>query len=149
MTGHTKLALTALLAVVCAAASAADAPPSSTPATSTPPTTPPSAGVLSIAAPPNTGPPMFSATSPTARRIAIPHDEPELPAFPGRDVFVSNCVICHSPRYVSGQPNFPRVIWTAEVNKMIKVYGAPIAPEDVPKIVDYLVPWNGQEDKKP
>jgi mono/diheme cytochrome c family protein len=144
MTGHQNLALAGLLAVVCAAASAADAPPISTPATA-----PPSAGVLSIATPPNTSPPMFSATSPTARRIAIPHDEPELPALPGRDVFVSNCVICHSPRYVSAQPDFPRAVWTAEANKMIKVYGAPIAPEDVPKIVDYLVAWNGQEDKKP
>jgi sulfite dehydrogenase (cytochrome) subunit B len=87
--------------------------------------------------------------APENKNIVIPHDEPDLPPLPGRDTFVSNCVICHSPRYVSGQPNFPRAVWDGEVNKMIKVYGAPIAAEDVAGIVDYLVAWNGQENKKP
>ena len=99
---------------------------------------------------PSTSPSPAPAGAPlVVKSITIPHDEPYLPPLPGRDAFVSNCVICHTPRYISGQPNFPRAVWTAEVNKMIKVYGAPIAPADVAAIVDYLVAWNGQEGKKP
>jgi sulfite dehydrogenase (cytochrome) subunit B len=99
---------------------------------------------------PSTSPSPAPARPPlVAKSITIPHDEPYLPPLPGHDAFVSNCVICHTPRYISGQPNFPRAVWTAEVNKMIKVYGAPIAQADVAAIVNYLVAWNGQEDKKP
>jgi sulfite dehydrogenase (cytochrome) subunit B len=47
---------------------------------------------------------------------------------------------CHSADYIKVQP--PRqgkAFWTAEVNKMIKVFGAPIEPGDAAKIIDYLV----------
>jgi hypothetical protein len=36
------------------------------------------------------------------------------------------------------QPAFPRATWTAEVNKMIKVMGAPINEEDAKTIINYL-----------
>lgn len=81
--------------------------------------------------------------------ITLPHEMPYLPAGPGRQTFVSNCLTCHSPNYVVNQPRFPRKTWAAEVTKMIKVYGAPIAPDDVKAITDYLVSFNGQETGEP
>ena len=48
---------------------------------------------------------------------------------------------CHSVDYVQTQPRgakFKEDFWRAEVTKMIKVYGAPIAEADVGKIVEYL-----------
>jgi len=35
------------------------------------------------------------------------------------------------------------VSWQAEVNKMINVYKAPVAKEDVPAIVEYLTRTKG------
>ena len=70
---------------------------------------------------------------------------PETASFregPGQDVVVSNCTGCHSADYIATQPKGPKfqeAFWNAEVNKMIKTYGAPIEKDDVPKIVDYLV----------
>lgn len=72
------------------------------------------------------------------RSIVLTTQPPYLPPGPGKEAFVSNCLTCHSPRYVTNQPQFPRKTWEAEVNKMIKVYGAPIDDSDASKIVDYL-----------
>ena len=60
---------------------------------------------------------------------------------PNLDVVKNNCSACHSADYVNTQPRGPKFkkdFWQAEVTKMIKVYGAPIADADVAKIVDYL-----------
>ena len=82
--------------------------------------------------------------------IVVPHDEPELPPGPGREEFVAQCVICHSPRYITSQPPFSRKVWTSEVTKMIKTFGSPTTPEQALRIVDYLVSLNGvpQERKQ-
>ena len=49
------------------------------------------------------------------------------------------CAICHSLDYiVMNSPFQDRVGWEKTVTKMVKVMGAPIAPEDVVVIVDYL-----------
>src|SRR6266478_5779550 len=50
--------------------------------------------------------------------IVMPHDEPVFPPGPGRDDFVTACVVCHSPRYITMQPRFSRTSWQGEVNKM-------------------------------
>jgi sulfite dehydrogenase (cytochrome) subunit B len=69
---------------------------------------------------------------------------PEAAAFkpgPNLDVVMNNCTGCHSADYIATQPRGPKFkqdFWRAEVNKMIKVYGAPVVDADVPKIVDYL-----------
>src|SRR5258708_40354082 len=78
--------------------------------------------------------------------IVMPHDEPVFPPGPGRDEFVTACVVCHSPRYITMQPRFSRTVWLAEVNKMKNVYGAHISDEQVLKIKDYLVSINGEPD---
>jgi len=80
--------------------------------------------------------------------IIPPHDEPFLPDGPGREAFVTNCVICHSPRYVTNQTFFQRSIWLSEVKKMAALYGAPIPPDQVRAITDYLVFFHGKEDPK-
>src|ERR1700688_748303 len=63
--------------------------------------------------------------------IVLPHDEPIFPASPGRDGFVSACVICHSPQYTTMQPRFSRATWLGEVKKMKDVYGAHISDDQV------------------
>jgi mono/diheme cytochrome c family protein len=60
---------------------------------------------------------------------------------PNLDVVQNNCAACHSADYIATQPRGPKFkkdFWQAEVNKMIKLYGAPIDDADVGKIVDYL-----------
>jgi hypothetical protein len=54
-----------------------------------------------------------------------------------------NCLTCHSSDYVYTQPKLSKAQWTAEVTKMIKVYGAPVPQSDIGPIVDYLVAQNG------
>jgi mono/diheme cytochrome c family protein len=80
------------------------------------------------------------------KEIDLEYHTPDLPPGPYQDVFATQCVICHSPRYVINQPAFPRKTWTAEVHKMVKAYGAPIDPQQEREIVDYLVAWHGKED---
>jgi mono/diheme cytochrome c family protein len=78
--------------------------------------------------------------------IVMPHDEPLFPPGPGHDEFVTACVVCHSPRYITMQPQFSRTTWLSEVNKMKDVYGAHISDEQVQKITAYLVYINGKPD---
>jgi mono/diheme cytochrome c family protein len=78
--------------------------------------------------------------------IVMPHDEPVLPPGSGREEFVAACVVCHSPRYITMQPQFPRSTWLSEVNKMKDVYGAHISEEQALKITAYLVSINGKPD---
>jgi mono/diheme cytochrome c family protein len=73
--------------------------------------------------------------------IEVPPDSVSFRPGPNLDVVVGNCAACHSADYIQTQPRgpkFKKAFWEAEVNKMINVYGAPIAKEDVPRIVEYL-----------
>ncbi|WP_024520234.1 cytochrome c [Bradyrhizobium sp. Tv2a-2] len=63
---------------------------------------------------------------------------------PGADAVNSNCLACHSTEMVLTQPAFPKATWEAEVQKMIKVYKAPVDEKDVGAIVDYLVRTKGK-----
>jgi len=78
--------------------------------------------------------------------ITLPHDEPLFPPGPGREEFITACVVCHSPRYITMQPRFPRSTWLSEVKKMKDAYGAHIADEQAARITDYLVSINGKAD---
>jgi hypothetical protein len=80
------------------------------------------------------------------QRIVLAHNEPELPPGPGRTEFAADCVVCHSPRYVSMQPRFPRKFWKAEVQKMVDAYKAPINKDDQAQIVNYIVSVFGVAD---
>jgi len=71
----------------------------------------------------------------------VPADTTQFKPGPNLDVVQGNCGACHSADYVQTQPigpKFKKDFWTAEVTKMIKVYGAPIDDSDVGKIVEYL-----------
>jgi cytochrome c553 len=66
--------------------------------------------------------------------------------FPGdakAEAINNNCLACHSADMVLNQPALAEGSWQAEVQKMINVYKAPVAAEDVPAIVAYLVSTKG------
>ena len=49
------------------------------------------------------------------------------------------CAMCHSLDYiVMNSPFQDRAGWDKTVTKMVKVMGAPLTPEDVAAVVDYL-----------
>jgi mono/diheme cytochrome c family protein len=71
----------------------------------------------------------------------LPEETAAFKPGPNLDTVQSNCTVCHSADYIQTQPRGPKYkkdFWQAEVTKMVKVYGAPIADADVPKIVEYL-----------
>jgi hypothetical protein len=57
----------------------------------------------------------------------------------GRETVENYCGACHSLDYLSiNSPFLDHQGWEKEVNKMVKVFGAPIEPADAKIIVDYL-----------
>jgi mono/diheme cytochrome c family protein len=69
----------------------------------------------------------------------------ELKDGPGRDKVEANCASCHSLDYIqANSPFMNRGVWDAEVTKMIKAFGAPIAEADAKEIIDYLTKNYGQ-----
>ena len=79
------------------------------------------------------------AASASPVRYDLPEDTAKLKPGPGAEVAEAHCLSCHSPDYIAMQPaGKGPAFWTAEVTKMIKVYGAPIAEADAKAIADYL-----------
>ena len=74
------------------------------------------------------------------KSITLPSDHAfaTLKAGPGMEVTRANCLNCHSADYIILQPRGDAKQWQAVVTKMIKVFGAPIAPESEKTIVEYL-----------
>jgi hypothetical protein len=65
---------------------------------------------------------------------------------PGSDLVRARCAICHSLDYIPmNSPFMTRTAWEAEVRKMIKMMGAPVAEGEVAPIVDYLAAHYGAE----
>ena len=57
----------------------------------------------------------------------------------GRAVTENICSGCHSLDYIRiNAPFMNRQTWTASVNKMVQMFGAPIAANDQAQIIDYL-----------
>jgi hypothetical protein len=75
----------------------------------------------------------------------LPDGDRMFPNGQGADAINNNCLACHSASMVLNQPAMSREAWTSEVKKMINNYKAPIAPEDVGPIVDYLVALKGEK----
>lgn len=78
----------------------------------------------------------------------------ELPAEPGSykpgagaDLANAQCLTCHSREYVTTQPKLGRKFWKASVEKMQAKFGAPIPPEQVDALVNYLVANYGDEQR--
>jgi hypothetical protein len=76
-------------------------------------------------------------------KIDLPDSDKMFPDGPGSDAINNNCLACHSADMVLNQPALSIQAWTAEVDKMINNYKAPVAPEDVGPIVDYLARLKG------
>jgi sulfite dehydrogenase (cytochrome) subunit B len=96
---------------------------------------------------------MAAATSAWAvtKVIQLPPDAEQLrtSALPGYAKAQTNCVACHSAEYFVYQPpTAPRGYWENMVKRMKAVFRAPIADEDMPVIVDYLVKTYGAEQPK-
>jgi hypothetical protein len=77
-----------------------------------------------------------------------PSFTPELAEGEGKQEVQSFCATCHSTRYVTMQPPLPGPTWEAEVNKMMKVYGAPIPEVAAKKITAYLQGHYAPENRK-
>jgi sulfite dehydrogenase (cytochrome) subunit B len=68
----------------------------------------------------------------------LPDETAEFKQGPGVETAVV-CQACHSADYISTQPSKKgKAFWGAEVQKMIKVFKAPIADADAATITDYL-----------
>lgn len=58
---------------------------------------------------------------------------------PGLDKVEGNCAACHSLSYIPMNSVYlNHAGWTAEVNKMIKAFGAPIDDADAKVIIEYV-----------
>ena len=57
---------------------------------------------------------------------------------PGKAETQIYCGTCHTPRYITMQPPLPAATWDAEVQKMVKTFGATIPEADAQKIAQYL-----------
>ena len=78
----------------------------------------------------------------------FPSLAPELAEGEGRAETQSFCSDCHSTRYITMQPPLPAATWDAEVNKMIKTFGAAIPDATAKKIVSYLQQYYTPENRK-
>ncbi len=94
----------------------------------------------------------------TAAPASAPDSNYDVSSFPffalelaegeGRQEVKSFCVTCHSQTYVTMQPPLPAATWEAEVNKMVKTYGAPIPDATAKKIISYLQEHYTPENRK-
>jgi sulfite dehydrogenase (cytochrome) subunit B len=90
---------------------------------------------------------------PAEKSIKLPEDNPmgQLKSGANVDVARNQCVTCHSTDYIVLQPASDAKKWEGEVQKMIKVYRAPISEADAKAIVEYLATAygdNGEKDQK-
>ncbi len=91
---------------------------------------------------------LFSATlaGAAALKIDLPKEPATYKPGPNLELVNARCLICHSADYAATQPpNLPRKTWEAEVTKMKKVYGAPIADEEIATLTDYFAKTYGNE----
>jgi hypothetical protein len=91
-------------------------------------------------------PPVARAVTPfelKSVKVDLPESDKMFPDGPGSEAINNNCLACHSAGMVLNQPALSKESWTAEVNKMIHAYKAPVAPEDVGAIVEYLAGLKG------
>ena len=72
-------------------------------------------------------------------KIGLPTETATLKPGPGAELASGQCLICHSADYITTQPrDKPLAFWKAEVEKMKKVYGAPIPDDQIDPVSDYL-----------
>ncbi|SME90794.1 sulfite dehydrogenase (cytochrome) subunit SorB [Tistlia consotensis] len=73
------------------------------------------------------------------RSYSLPDETAAFRPGPGVEAAEANCSLCHSADYIGTQPpHRGAAFWSAEVQKMIRTYHAPVEQADVQAIVDYL-----------
>jgi cytochrome c5 len=77
--------------------------------------------------------------------IDLPMIPAALPDGPGKETVAATCVMCHTTRYITMQPPFTRAAWQANVDKMRKVFGAPMSDAQAAEVVNYLVAIRGKD----
>ncbi len=86
----------------------------------------------------------FAATAVAAPlKIELPPETAVFKPAAGAEAAMGQCLLCHSAEYVSMQPPLSPAVWKATVEKMQKKFGAPVSPEQVDALVDYLVKGYG------
>lgn len=77
---------------------------------------------------------------------ALAEERVTLKDAPGRATVENLCGGCHSLDYIRiNAPFMNRQTWTAEVNKMINAFAAPIAQNDAAAIIEYLTVNYGEK----
>ena len=79
---------------------------------------------------------------------AYPAFDVDLADGPGRAEVQAYCSSCHATRYILMQPPLPAATWDAEVQKMVKTFGAQISDADAQKIIQYLQSHYTPETRK-
>jgi mono/diheme cytochrome c family protein len=88
----------------------------------------------------------IAALTLVAGAAAAGEERVKLKEGPGVEKVRANCVPCHSLDYIRlNSPFLDAKGWQGEVNKMVKSYGAPVPPDDVRPIVEYLAKQYGTE----
>jgi len=79
------------------------------------------------------------STAIVAAPVSADEKPVELKKAPGVEKVEGNCGACHSLDYIQmNSPFLAPAAWDAEVNKMVKMFGAPISDADAILIADYL-----------
>ncbi len=76
-------------------------------------------------------------------RIDLPNGARMFPGGKEAEAINANCLTCHSAGMVLNQPPLAKAAWDATVRKMIGVYKAPVAADDIAPIVAYLAATKG------
>ena len=75
--------------------------------------------------------------------VELPTSDITFPGGAAADAINANCLACHSAGMVLTQPNLAKAAWSAEVDKMIHTFKAPINQGNATAIVDYLSETKG------
>jgi mono/diheme cytochrome c family protein len=70
--------------------------------------------------------------------VDLPVSETPFPPGTGSEIATSQCLICHSAGMILLQPPLTQEEWLAEINKMRNAFGAPIPPDQIEALANYL-----------
>ena len=77
----------------------------------------------------------------------LPEEKIAFKSAPGAQLAQASCIMCHSHEYITTQPPLTRDQWKASVTKMLQKYAAPVPPENVEALLDYLAQSYGKAAK--
>lgn len=81
--------------------------------------------------------------------LVLPPGQPSVQPGEGAGLVIATCSQCHSLDYISTQPALTRAQWTAGVEKMRTRFGASVASNQFPILVEYLTRTYGSPPKAP